>query len=122
MARKSTRTNHKKLDDNAYSDKYNEKISYLSKDKTKFEHEIDSIARYIGGMHTKGSLCKITKQVESKSKLYYSVIFEGTDREVNWIMAHLLVKVGNESNNENINENEVENNINSIEEENINEN
>ena len=98
LARKSTKTNHKMLDDNAYSDKYNENISYLPKDKAKFEHELNSVVRYIGGMYPKNSLCKVTKQVESKSKLYYSVMFEGTDKEVNWIMSHLLVKVENDNN------------------------
>ncbi len=114
MAKKSSKTNHKMLNDNVYDNRFNEKVSYLPKDTVKFEHELYSKTRYIGGMHPKNSLCTITKQVESKSKLYYSVIFDGIDHEVNWIMSHLLVKVENE--------NQVETNIDNIEEENNNEN
>lgn len=104
MAKKSTKVNHKQLNDSAYSDKFNECVSYLPKDPNKFEHNIGNTVRYIGGIWTKNSLCKITKQVDNKSILYYSVIFEGTDKEVNWIKAHLLKKVEVEGENINIEE------------------
>lgn len=99
MARPSKKVNHKSLGDNQYSNKFNENITTLT---TKFaeqvEFEIGSRAEYRGGIHTKGSLCTITKIVNQKSKVYYSVIFDGTDREVNFIMSKVLKKIEDNKN------------------------
>lgn len=92
MVKKSTKVNHKQLNDDAYSNKYNEKVSYITT-TVKYEHEKDDICLYVGGVHTKNTRCLITKQVFHKGKIYYSVVFEGTDREVNWIMEKVLIPI-----------------------------
>ena len=93
MAKTTRNTNKKQVQAFLEANKYNENISYSTKSEIKFEHTVGSRVKYIGGMHIKGAICTITKQVANKGKIYYSVIFDNTDTEVNWIMEHLLKKI-----------------------------
>lgn len=104
--KKTSKSNHTMLNDDVYMDKFNEKITTLTtRFAEKVEFELNQKARYIGGLHEKNAICTIVNIVNKKSKVYYSVIFDGTDRVVNFILSTVLkkIEVKDITENENIN-------------------